>query len=74
MNRVIRELASRAETREIGYYFFDREKFAQLIIEECINEIEESKECDPATGNIIECEKNTILTQQTERLKRLLQP
>ena len=35
MNERIRELAEQAETKEIGYYFFDREKFAELIIEEC---------------------------------------
>jgi hypothetical protein len=35
MNKRIKELAEQAETKEIGYYFFDREKFAQLIIKEC---------------------------------------
>jgi hypothetical protein len=35
MNERIRELAEQAETKEIGYYFFDREKFAELIINEC---------------------------------------
>ena len=32
MNQRIKELAEQAETKEIGYYFFDREKFAELII------------------------------------------
>ena len=35
MNERIRELAEQAETKEIGYYFFDREKFAELIVREC---------------------------------------
>jgi hypothetical protein len=35
MNERIKELAEQAETKEIGYYFFDREKFAELIVEEC---------------------------------------
>ena len=35
MNGRIRELAEQAETKEVGYYFFDREKFAELIVREC---------------------------------------
>ncbi len=35
MNKRIRELAERCETKEVGYYFFDREKFAELIVREC---------------------------------------
>lgn len=37
MNPRIKELAEQAETKEIGYYFFDREKFAELIIKDCAN-------------------------------------
>ena len=37
MNHKIKELAKQAETKEIGYYFFDREKFAELIVRECIS-------------------------------------
>ena len=37
MNERIKELAEQAETKEIGYYFFDREKFAELIVQECID-------------------------------------
>jgi UDP-N-acetylmuramyl tripeptide synthase len=35
MNQRIKELAEQAETKEIGYYFFDKEKFAELIVKEC---------------------------------------
>jgi len=35
MNPRIQELAEQAETKEIGYYFFDKEKFAELIVREC---------------------------------------
>lgn len=35
MNKLIRELAEQAETKEVGYYFFDKEKFAELIVREC---------------------------------------
>ena len=41
MNERIRQLAELAETKEIGYYFFDREKFAELIVRECINQVKE---------------------------------
>ena len=37
MNERIREFAEQAEDKEVGYYFFDREKFAKLIIKECMN-------------------------------------
>ena len=37
MNERIRQLAEQAETKEMGYYFFDREKFAELIVRECAN-------------------------------------
>ena len=37
MNHKIKQLAEQAETKEIGYYFFDREKFAELIVRECIS-------------------------------------
>jgi hypothetical protein len=41
MNTRIKELAEQAETKEIGYYFFDKEKFAESIILECANICEE---------------------------------
>ena len=40
MNERIKQLAEQAETKEIGYYFFDREKFAELIVKECIYTIQ----------------------------------
>ena len=39
MNERIRELAEQAETKELGYYFFDKEKFAKLIVRECVNRV-----------------------------------
>jgi hypothetical protein len=35
MNERLKQLADQAETKEIGYYFFDKEKFAELIVREC---------------------------------------
>ena len=42
MNERIRQLAEQAETKEIGYYFFDREKFAELIVRECAQLVEDN--------------------------------
>jgi hypothetical protein len=39
MNERIQALSEQAETKEVGYYFFDREKFAELIIRECIDTV-----------------------------------
>jgi len=48
MNERIKELAEQAETKEVGYYFFDREKFAELIVGECIDVV--SKKCASPTA------------------------
>ena len=39
MNERIKKLAEQAETKELGYYFFDKEKFAKLIVRECVNRV-----------------------------------
>ncbi len=36
MNERIQALSEQAETKEVGYYFFDREKFAELIVADSI--------------------------------------
>jgi hypothetical protein len=36
MNERIKELADQATDKEHGYSFFDREKFAELIVRECV--------------------------------------
>jgi hypothetical protein len=43
MNERIRELAEQATDKWLGGEFFDREKFAQLIVKECIIKAEEEK-------------------------------
>jgi len=50
MNERIQELAEQAETKEIGYYFFDKEKFAELIVEECGKVIVNGGYRNPAFG------------------------
>jgi hypothetical protein len=37
MNNRIKELAERSEIKEIGYYFFDIEEFAESIVKKCID-------------------------------------
>ena len=41
MNERIKELAEQASDKWMGGEFFDREKFAQLIVRECIGVIGE---------------------------------
>jgi hypothetical protein len=40
------------------------EFFAELIIKECIQELETSKKCDPYTGDLFDCEYNTCINDQ----------
>ena len=43
MNKRIRELIEQAETREVGYYYFDREKFIESLVKDVIRDIEKIK-------------------------------
>jgi hypothetical protein len=45
------------------------ESFAELIVRECIRELEISRKCDPYTGNLFDCEYNTCIKEQTTVLK-----
>lgn len=45
------------------------EKFAELIVQECIKELEISRKCDPYTGNLFDCEYNTCIKEQSIMLK-----
>jgi hypothetical protein len=44
-------------------------KFAELMINDCIKELEISRRCDPYTGNLYDCEYNTCIKEQIEVLK-----
>ena len=44
-------------------------KFAELIVQECITELETSKRCDPYTGDLLSCEYNNGIDYQIEMLK-----
>lgn len=76
MNERIKELERQAtETVKCGLNgtstteSFNRKKFAELIVEECIRELEISRKCDPYTGNLFDCEYNTCIKEQTTVLK-----
>ena len=55
-DKLIKKLAGQAETKEIGYYFFDKEKFAELIVRECIAQVrkDENGPAYEAAGRIAE--------------------
>jgi hypothetical protein len=65
MNKRIRELAEQCETKEVGYYFFDREKFAELIVRECVSTLG----CE-IVFNDNYTEKNKIISDMMELLKQ----
>ena len=72
MNKRIKELAEQAgyskDYLEIGLPS-NMEKFAELIVRECILELEISRKCDPYTGDLFDCEYNTCINEQTIMLK-----
>lgn len=45
------------------------EKFAELIVQDCIKELEISRRGDPYTGNLYDCEYNTCIGEQIQVLK-----
>jgi len=59
MNERIKALAEQAETKEIGYYFFDKEKFAELVIQECL--IEFYRQCFDDEGEDITVQVNRYI-------------
>jgi len=44
-------------------------KFVELVVQECIRELETSRKCDPYTGNLFDCEYNICINEQTIMLK-----
>jgi hypothetical protein len=72
MNERIKLLAEQAgyskDYLEIGLPS-NMEKFAELIVRECIKELETSRKCDPYTGNLFDCEYNICINEQTIMLK-----
>ena len=82
MKEQIKQLAEQAwtlvsdEERNNGeLYEADRQRerrdqvFAELIVRECIRELEISRKCDPYTGDLFDCEYNTCIKEQSIMLK-----
>jgi hypothetical protein len=74
MNERIRELAEQAGyTKDmfgIGHWDMPEcQKFAELIVQECISELEISKKVDPYTGVLFDCEYNKCIDEQSTMLK-----
>jgi len=45
------------------------EKFAHLVVQECIEQLETGKKCDPYTGSLFTCDHNDNIDYQIEVLK-----
>ena len=76
MNERYKELAEQAEKYADddfkGEPFWTQayeSKFAELIVNDCIKELEISRRGDPYTGNLYDCEYNTCIGEQIEVLK-----
>jgi hypothetical protein len=63
----IRELAIEADIMAPTWNHvpLGHQKFAELIVRECIRELEISRKCDPYTGNLFDCEYNTCIKEQS---------
>lgn len=75
MNERIEELATQCRIEEYNSagdlveFGFDYEKFAELIVRECIQELKTNKKCDPYTGILFDCEYNECINDQITVLK-----
>ena len=76
MNERIKQLAIEAKLIAPEYNGFDhtrlsisQQRFAELIVRECIRELEISRKCDPYTGDLFDCEYNTCIKEQSIMLK-----
>jgi len=67
MNERIRELE--AECWDYARGIVNTQKFAKLIVEECIRELEISRKCDRYTGDLFNCEYDTCINEQIIVLK-----
>ena len=67
MNTKIKELVNKVGTDISGKWvgIDNMELFAELIVRECIRELEISRKCDPYTGDLFDCEYNTCIKEQS---------
>lgn len=71
MNERIKELASEAglPTYNTSGIPTKLEKFAELILKECVQELEASKKRNQYNGDLFDCEYNQCISEQTTMLK-----
>jgi len=71
MNTKIKELVNKVGTDISGKWvgIDNMELFAELIVRECIRELEISRKCDLYTGELFDCEYNTCIKEQSVMLK-----
>jgi hypothetical protein len=76
MNERIKQLAEQASHQSpdgypvtIPYSKDFAKKFAELIVGECVQEMETSKRCDPYTGELFVSEYNRTIDEQISVLK-----
>ena len=67
-DEMVKELNDNPEV-PLSYMDFYTEKFAELIIEHVCKELRESKNCDIYTGELYDCERNTVLDEQINWLQ-----
>jgi hypothetical protein len=66
MNKRIRELIEQATTEEHdGFRYFDKKKFAELIVRECMNAV-----CDPETIYLESMTESSAMYAARERIRK----
>ena len=71
MNKRIQEIVKQSITDTSGKWLSvdNAEKLAEMIVQECINELEAHKKCDPYTGELIDSDWNDITQFQIINIK-----
>ncbi len=71
MNERIQKLAEQQGLTGPNYFLSSQEleKFAELIVRECIAQLEIGKRCDPYTGELFICERNDDIDYEIAVLK-----
>ena len=75
MNKRIKELAEQCRIEEYNSFGdliefgFDEEKFAELIVRECMGQLGNSIQADPYTGEPLHNEVNDVLINEILNLK-----
>ena len=70
MNERTKQLAAQCWDLQLdGRLHFDQEKFAELLVKECVKEIKTGYRGDFYTGALYECEHNTCIDEQVTTLE-----